>query len=339
MSRVRYIDSYNHFFPKRYYDALWETPAGAKDLGKRVRGIPALSNLDERRRVVELFDDYSQVLSLGLPPVERLWGPDQSPEMARIGNDGLAEIVARHGDRFVGYSALLPMNVPEAAVKEGERALRNCANAIQLATNVNGTALDEPHFWPVFEVIAKSGKPILLHPARTRDMPDYPTEKVSKYEICSVLGWPYETGVTLARFIFSGIMDQFPQLKVIAHHLGGVVPYLEGRVAHSFDQLGVRTSDEDYGALLKSLKKRPYDYFKDFYGDTAVEGARAATVCGLDFFGADHVVFASDCPLAREKGPGYIRDTIKMLDSLALSNAEREKSCHRNAEKLFGLAP
>jgi len=64
-------------------------------------------------------------------------------------------------------------------------------------------------------------------------MPDYPTEKVSKYEICSVLGWPYETGVTLARLIFSGIMDRFPDLKVIAHHLGGVIPYLEGRVAHS----------------------------------------------------------------------------------------------------------
>ncbi len=136
---MRYIDAYNHFFPKRYYDALLETPAGAKDLGKRVRGIPALSNLDERRRVVELFDDYTQVLSLGLPPVERLWGPDRAPEMARIGNDGLAEIVARHRDRFVGYSALLPMNVPEAAVKEAERALQNGANAIQLATNVNGT--------------------------------------------------------------------------------------------------------------------------------------------------------------------------------------------------------
>ncbi|HKD37569.1 MAG TPA: hypothetical protein VKB78_12240, partial [Pirellulales bacterium] len=122
--------------------------------------------------------------------------------------------------------------------------------------------------------IARSGKPILLHPARTREMPDYPTEKVSKYEICSVLGWPYETAVTLARLVFSGIMDRFPDLNVIAHHLGGVIPYLEGRVAHSFDQLGVRTSDEDYGALLKSLKKRPYDYFKDFYGDTAVEGAR-----------------------------------------------------------------
>jgi aminocarboxymuconate-semialdehyde decarboxylase len=209
---------------------------------------------------------------------------------------------------------------------------------VQLCTNANGIPLDEPQFLPVFAAIAKSGKPILLHPARTRDMPDYPTEKVSKYEICSVLGWPYETGVTLARLIFSGIMDRFPDLKVIAHHLGGVIPYLEGRVGHSFDQLGVRTSDEDYGAILKSLKKRPFDYFKDFYGDTAMEGARAATACGIDFFGADHVVFASDCPFDKEKGPGYIRDTLKVLDALTLTNAEREKICFRNAEKLFGLA-
>ena len=335
---MRYIDAYNHFFPKRYYDALLETPAGTKDLGKRVRGIPALSNLDERRRVVGMFEDYAQVLSLGLPAVERLWGPDKAPEMARIGNDGLAEIVARHPDQFVGYSALLPMNVPEAAVREAERVLANGANAVQIASNVNGRPLDEPEFWPIFEVIAKSGRPILLHPARTREMPDYPTEKHSKYEICSVLGWPYETGVTLARLVFSGIMDRYPDLKVIAHHLGGVIPYLEGRVGHSWDQLGARTSDEDYASLLKRLKKRPYDYFKDFYGDTAVEGARAATVCGLDFFGAEHVLFASDCPFDKEKGPGYIRSTIAVIESLGLSTADKERVCHGNARRMFGLA-
>ena len=143
-----------------------------------------------------------------------------------------------------------------------------------------------------------------------------------------MLGWPYETGVTLARFVFSGIIDRNPNLKIIAHHLGGVIPYLEGRVAHSFDQLGARTSDEDYGAVLKGLKKRPYDYFKDFYGDTAVEGARAATVCGVDFFTPDHVLFASDCPFDKEKGPGYIRDTIKVLDSLG-------SVCGRSGEDLF----
>jgi predicted TIM-barrel fold metal-dependent hydrolase len=334
---VRYIDAFNHFFPKRYYDALLETPAGAKDLGKRVRGIPALSDIEVRLRVVDQFEDYAQVLSLGLPPIERLFGPEQSPEMAKIANDGLAEVVARHPKQFVGYSALLPMNVPDAAVKEAERVLENGANAVQMATNANGAPIDEQKFWPIFEVIEKSGRPILLHPSRTREMPDYPTETHSKYEICSVLGWPYETGVTLSRLVFSGIMDRYPELKVIAHHLGGVIPYLEGRVAHSFDQLGARTSDEDYGALLKRLKKRPYDYFKGFYGDTAVEGARACTVCGIDFFGPDHVLFASDCPFDKEKGPGYIRSTIAVLDSLDLAPADKEKICWRNAQTMFGL--
>ena len=78
--------------------------------------------------------------------------------------------------------------------------------------------------------------------------------------------------------------------------------------------MGARTSDEDYEALRKSLKKRPFDYFKDFYADTAIEGARAPMVCGIDFFGADHVLFASDCPFDKEKGPGYIRSTIAVLE-------------------------
>ena len=112
---------------------------------------------------------------------------------------------------------------------------------------------------------------------------------------------------------------------------------LEGRVGHSWDQLGSRTSDEDYASLLKRLKKRPYDYFKDFYGDTAVEGARAATVCGVDFFGADHVLFASDCPFDIEKGPGYVRSTIAVIDQLGLSAADKAKICHGNAERMFGI--
>ena len=90
-------------------------------------------------------------------------------------------------------------------------------------------------------------------------------------------------------------------------------------------------------SLLKSLKKRPYDYFKDFYGDTAVEGAKAATVCGISFFGADHTLFASDCPFDKEKGPGYIRSTKEAIEAVGLSNADKEKIYHKNAERLFGL--
>src|SRR5215471_16978693 len=334
---MRYIDAFNHFFPARFFAELLKTPGGQKDLGKRVRGIMALYDLEERVRIVDSFPDYAQILSLGMPAIDRLWEGDRAVEMARIGNDGLAELTAKDRQRFPGYAASLPMNAPEAAAREAERALLDGACAIQLHTNVNGAPLDARHFWPIYEIIERSGRPILLHPIRTREMADYRTETTSKYEICSVLGWPYETGVALARLVFSGIMDRFPGLKVIAHHLGGIIPYFEGRVGHSWDQLGARTSDEDYGALLKTLKRRPYDYFKDFYGDTALAGSRAATRCGIEFFGADHVVFASDCPFDPEKGPGYIRATIAVMQSLDLTAEDRAKICHRNAERLFGL--
>jgi uncharacterized protein len=334
---MRYIDAFNHFFPKRFFAGLLETPAAAKDMGKRVRGIPALFDLNERLRVVDRFDNYSQVLSLGMPAIDRLWGADQAPEWARIGNDGLAELVARYPERFPGYAASLPMNNSAAAVKEAERALASGANAIQLHTNVDGAPLDQDQFLPIYEVIEKSGKPILLHPIRTREMADYRNEKVSKYEINSVIGWPFETGAALARLVFSGIIDRYPNLKIITHHLGGIIPYFEGRVAHSWDQLGVRTSDEDYSLILKRLKKRPYDYFKAFYGDTALAGARAPTICGISFFTPDRVLFASDCPFDPEKGEGYIRATIAVMKSLELAPEDMEKICHGNAERMFGL--
>ena len=206
---MRYIDAFNHFFPKRYYDALLETPAGSKDLGKRVRGIPALSDLDLRLRIVEQFENYSQVLSHGLPPIERLWGPDKSPEMAKIANDGLAEVVAKHPEAFrrlVGAVA----DERAGGGRQGGRARARRTAPMRCSSPPTPTACRSTsrNSWPIFEIIAKSGKPILLHPSRTREMPDYPTEKYSKYEICSVLGWPYETGVTLARLVFSKIMDR-----------------------------------------------------------------------------------------------------------------------------------
>jgi predicted TIM-barrel fold metal-dependent hydrolase len=334
---MRYIDAFNHFFPQRFFDGFLETPAGQKDMGKRVRGIPALFDLDQRRRIVDSFPDYSQVLSLSMPALDRLWGPGESPEWARIGNDGLAEIVARHPDQFPGWAASLPMNAPDAAVREIERVVANGAHAIQLHTNVDGAPLDEDRFFPVFEAIEKSGRPILLHPIRTREMADYRNEDKSKYEINSVIGWPFETGAALARLVFSQVIDRLPDLKIVTHHLGGIIPYFQGRVGHSWDQLGSRTSDEDYASLLKKLKKRPYDYFKEFYGDTALAGARGPTICGIDFFTPDRVLFASDCPFDPEKGTGYIRSTIAVIESLDLSPEDRAKICHRNAERLFGL--
>src|SRR6266536_4215672 len=135
---MRYIDAFNHFFPKRIYELMLESPAGQKDLGKRMRGIPALYDIEERLRVVDSFPDYTQIICLGMPAIDRLTGPEHSPEWARLGNDGLAEMVAKYPDRFVGYAASLPMNAPDAAVKEAERVLANGANAIQLLPTSTG---------------------------------------------------------------------------------------------------------------------------------------------------------------------------------------------------------
>ncbi len=338
---MRYIDAFNHFFPQGLWDRMLASEGAARDIGKRMRNIPAIFDLDRRLQVMDMFSqhEYSQVLSLGMPPLDAMASPEECPQFARLGNDGLAELCVRHPDRFPGYLASLPMNNPAAAAKEAERVLApGGAVGLQLHTNVGGLPLDDERFYPIFEIAAKHDRPVFLHPSRGADFPDYLSENKSKYEIWWTFGWPYETSTAMARLVFSGIMDKLPELKVLAHHLGAMVPFFEGRVGPGWDQLGKRTTDEDYGAVLRGLKKRPLDYFKDLYADSAVFGSRSATVCGLDFYGADKVLFASDCPFDPEGGPGYIRDTIAIIESLTLSDADRNKICHGNAVKLFRLA-
>jgi predicted TIM-barrel fold metal-dependent hydrolase len=336
---MRYIDCFNHFFPP----ALWQRMQniGGKDIAKRMAGIPAIYDVGERLALIERFQgehDYTQVISLGMPPIEAMGDKATASELAKIANDGLAELTAKHGKHFCGWLASLAMDSPDAA-RELERAFTAGACGVQIHSNINGAPLDEERFLPVFEVAAKAGRPVFLHPSRGADMPDYKTEQKSKYEIWWTFGWPYETSTAMARLVFSGLMDRLPDLRVLAHHLGAMIPYFEGRVGSGWDQLGKRTSDEDLAEVLKRLKRRPFEYFKDFYADTAVFGSRAATVCGLEFYGADRVLFASDCPFDPERGPGYIRDTIAILESLQLSQEDRDKICFRNAETLLGIAP
>ena len=272
---MRYIDVFNHFFPQGLWNRIQNI--GGKDIAQRMRGVPAIFDLDERLRLIERFQaehDYTQVISLGMPPLEAMGGPEAAEELAKLGNDGMAELIQKHPKHFAGWLASLPMNSPGAA-KEAERAFSAGACGLQVHTNINGAPLDEERFFPVFEVAAKAGRPVFLHPSRGSDMPDYKTEEKSRYEIWWTFGWPYETSTAMARLVFSGLMDRLPELKVLAHHLGAMVPYFEGRVGPGWDQLGKRTSDEDLTEVLEGLKRRPFDYFKDFYADTAVFGSRA----------------------------------------------------------------
>jgi len=206
---------------------------------------------------------------------------------------------------------------------------------VQIFSNIDGKPLDLPEFQPIFDTMAAYDLPIFLHPARGANFPDYLTEKKSQYEMWWAFGWPYETSVAMARIAFAGLFDKHPQLKIIAHHYGAMIPFFEGRIGPGLDQLGARTSGFDKATL--KFKKRPFDYFKMFYADTAVFVSRAATVCGLEFFGVDRTVFASDAPFDPEKGPMYVRETIRVLESLELPPADLAKIFHGNAEKLLKL--
>jgi len=337
---LRKIDIFNHIFPERYVAGMRQVAPDYKDAGKRVRGVPMLIDLDVRFRVMDAFEDYQQILSIATPPIEVYApGPPEAVELARRANDGMAELVARHRDRFPGFIASLALNDPDAAMREIDRAILDLgARGIQIFTNVRGKPIVAPEFLPLFEKMAAYDLPIWLHPYRGADVPDYPTEERSLYEIWWTFGWPYESSAAMARIVFAGLFDRFPDLKIITHHMGAMAPYLEGRLGPGWDQLGARTSDEDYSVVLKALKKRPLDYFRMFYADTALFGAYDATVCGLRFFGADRVLFASDSPFDPEKGPMYIRETIAIIDRLPITAEERERIYWGNAVRLLKLS-
>jgi len=294
--------------------------------------MPTIVKLDARFKVMDEFGEYCQVISLPAPPIEVLGGPNETPDIARLANDGMAEICQKYPQRFPTFVASLPMNNPEATVKEALRAVDTLgASGVQIFTNVNGKPLDGPEFEVFFDEMARREIGIWMHPTRGADMPDYKTEDRSQYEIWWTFGWPYETSVAMARMVFSKFFERRPNLKLLTHHMGAMAPYFEGRVGYGWDQLGSRTSNIDYVSLLKSMPKRPIDYFKMFYADTALFGALAGTKCGLEFFGVDKCLFASDVPF--EPSPGlYIRETIRVIEALGLPADQKEKIYRTNAE-------
>ena len=328
------IDTFTHFMPARFQE-LFLKHAPDQGMFRRSLQVKPLCDLEARFRLMDEFTNYKQVISLGSPPVETFAGPAITSQLVRAGNDGMAELVAKHPDRFAGFLAAVPMNDPDAAVTEIQRAVRDLgASGVQIYSNVAGRPIDLPELSPMYELLHRERIPAFLHPARSEKFSDYASEDRSRFEIWWALGWPYETSTAMARLVFSGAFDKWPELTIVCHHLGGIVPYLAGRIGHGWDQLGKRTSDEDYHALLKSMKRRPIDYLKMFYGDTAEFGSAAATRCGLDFFGADHVLFASDCPY--EPAPGvYIRETLEVIGGLGLSPADFEKITEGNARRLM----
>jgi aminocarboxymuconate-semialdehyde decarboxylase len=226
------------------------------------------------------------------------------------------------------------MNNPAAAAEEAHRAVTQLGAAgCLMYTNVLGKPLSSPEFFPVFEALDALERPIWLHPIRGPEHSDYQTENQSQHELWFTFGWPYETAAAMGRLIYSGLFDRLPNIRIITHHLGGLVPYLEGKIRMGFRQ----AAEGDFGmnpvAREAGLLRPPADYFRMFYADTAVNGIDKALDCGLEFFGADHCVFASDAPFDPAGGEHLIRESIRLIDRL--DDSTREKIYCENARALI----
>jgi aminocarboxymuconate-semialdehyde decarboxylase len=330
---MKKVDVFAHVLPRRYLDRLdahLERTMPAREVNYYREGVfffdDALTDIEVRLRRMERFPDYTQILVLAVPPIEETGPPSVVADFARLANDQIAELVVAHPDRFAGFVAALPLHDVEASLREIDRAIGELgALGAQVYTNVSGVPLDDPRFEPIFSRLEELDRGMWLHPTRNAAWRDYPTETESNYGLWWSLGWPYETAAALSRLVYSGAMERHPNLKVIAHHGAGMVPHFSSRLAMG----------PGFRQVQDTLPRPPLEYFRRFYADTALFGAKHAVECVLGFFGPEHMLFGTDMPL----GPaGAIERTIADIDACNLSMADRTAVYSGNAARLF-LAP
>jgi predicted TIM-barrel fold metal-dependent hydrolase len=325
------IDSFTHVVPMQFKEILLKDYASSPLLDIR---NPAIYDMDVRFRIMDKYDGLMYVLTLAVPPFEELVGPDKSPDLAKGANDGMAELVLKHPDRFAAAVASLPMNNMDATMKEVDRAINDLkCRGIQIFTNVNGKPLDSPEFLPLYEKMVRYNLPIWLHPWRTVDFADYKTEQKSNYMLHFLFGWPYETTAAMTRLVFSRILEKYPTLKIITHHCGALIPFLWQRITHGVD--GEEMTRR--GKMKQGLTKAPIEYYRMFYADTAINDNTPALMCGYSFFGVDHLLFATDTPYDNQLGDRKTRENINAVEKMDISDSEKKKIFEDNARSLLRL--
>ena len=323
------IDAYAHISPIKYTEYIREKyPIMYNNmLGPCV----PLYDLDIRFRVMDKFPEVVQVLTIGpVPPIEYFANEQQTVELAKMANDEMAELCLKYRDRFVAAIALLPMNNIDATLEETDRAIKDLGfKGIYVHSNINGKPLDAPEFLPLWEKMANYDLPVYIHPWRPSEFSDYATEKESKYNIAGNFGWPYETTAAMTRIVFSGILDKYPNLKIVTHHCGGMVSFYAGRI---YQHYGIANR------YLTNITKTPLEYYKMFYADTAIHGNTPALMLAYDFWGPDKLVFGADLPLGDFfwGGRSY-RATINAINAMNIPDKDKKKIFIDNATNLLKI--
>ena len=235
----------------------------------------------------------------------------------------------------------MPMNDIDAALKETDRVINDLGFVgILIQTPIYGNSpevtkpMDMDELMPLYEMMVQHDLPIWIHPKREFSIADYSIEDRSKYLIHQMFGWPYETAIAMARLVYSGVIEKYPDLKFITHHAGGMVPFLADRIVNQcrWYQQGLKAR------FLDKLSRPAVDYFKRFYCDTAIYANTDAFMCACSFFGADRVMFGTDFPYDDELGHTSIRETIKGIDGMEIPDYDKLKIFEGNAKAILKIS-
>jgi aminocarboxymuconate-semialdehyde decarboxylase len=308
------IDIYTHITPPKYWAAVCKKYPSLSE--ERLSAM----TIDIKLRTMERSPEVLEVLtSPPIPPLEELLTPADQVELSRIANDEMAELVVKYPDKFLGAVAYLPLQDMDAALEEADRAITQLGfKGVLVVATLYGEQLDDPKYRPLYEKMANYDLPIWIHPCNSPKPADEPSNPI-EVPPYGFFAWPLATSNSMMHLVTAGIFDDYPDLKFITHHCGGVMPLLEGRVRWlSGREPRVRQSS-----------RRVMEHFRKFYNDTATMGTTSAIMCGYDFFGADHLLFGTD---------GLTQETIKAINRMDIPDADKEKIFSQNAIDLLNIA-
>lgn len=286
--------------------------------GWRLPSVPSILDMDVKLKdMAEMRVDLS-VLSHGIPGPEVLEADEADTWASRI-NDDLARIIDAHPGRFLGFGSI-GFGSPERSVAEVDRCITQLGfKGIQLFSNINSRTLDQPEFRAVYRRVAELGVPVNMHPAIPMNL-----NGMDNSSLIVPLGFLYDTSLNAVRLIQSGIFDEAPALRLIVPHVGGVIPYLHGRI-DVYNQHTLQFRDRP--PLARPMR----DYLDRLYIDTVCYHPEALEYC-LRFIGPERIVYGTDHPF------GNYRLAADIVERSDCSDADRALLYYGNAARLLKLA-
>jgi uncharacterized protein len=307
------IDVFCHLLTPKYFEVLQKKAKSGFNFN-REKNNHANVDLDVRLRLLERYEDVVEILTLSQPPLESCCSTADAVELAKIGNDELAELCVKYPNKFVGAIACLPLNDMDATLAEVDRTITQLRfKGVQIYSNINGDTLDNPKFRPLWEKMVKYDLPIWIHPYKDATGGE------------AIFGWPFETSNAMLKLVTGGVIRDFPNIKFVIHHAGAMAPFFEERINWLYPL-------ENSKSGVTNAKEQ----FRKFYCDTAVYGSTSALMCAYNFYGADHMFFGTDTPL----GPRYglTAETIRSINQMTIPETDKEKIFERNAVNLLRVA-